>query len=304
MPTITRVLCPVDFSELSAHAVRYADALAAWHSAGLTLQYVYLPLFIQAPGLPQVTESLPASEMERLVADARAFAAKAGCDRPDLAVAVDTGRAADEILARAALDHADLIVMGTHGLSGVRHLMLGSVTERVLRQAVCPVLTVPPQVNPAGAVAPFTRIIAAVDFSDWSIGALRWSAALADRTGATLTAVHTVEWPWPEPPAPAFEELPPTQAAALQEYRRYVIDRAHARLASTVAEVVPPRCAVDLRIVHGKPYAELVRLAAEQHADLIALGVHGRSAVDMALFGSTTNQVVRHAACPVLTVRR
>lgn len=304
MTTFNRVLCPVDFSDASAHAVRYAREIASWCGARLVVQHVYAPLVVSPPGLPDVVETLPAGELARLTNEARAFARRAGCSDPLPDVVVDTGNAADEIVGRTKRDGTDLLVMGTHGASGFKHLVLGSVTEKVLRQVACPVLTVPPHVDETHAVVPFRRILCAVDFSDWSLSALDRSATLAAATRATLIALHVIEWPWPEPPAPAFDELPAPQASALQEYRRYVIAQATARLRATVTTVIDDRCDVTIEIAHGKPHIELVRLASERQVDLISLGVHGRSKLDLAVFGSTTNQVVRHAACPVLTVRR
>jgi nucleotide-binding universal stress UspA family protein len=61
---------------------------------------------------------------------------------------------------------------------------------------------------------------------------------------------------------------------------------------------------VTTRISHGRPYVEILRVAAEENVDLIVLGVHGRRMIDLAMFGSTTNQVVRRATCPVVTLRR
>jgi nucleotide-binding universal stress UspA family protein len=151
---------------------------------------------------------------------------------------------------------------------------------------------------------PFRRVVCAVDFSEWSLAALELAASLAQESGSALTAVHTVEWPWPEPPAPAFDDLPSEQARALLEFRRYTTDRAASRLNDVVRDVVAGRCEVDTEVAHGKAYLALLQVVSARQADLIVLGVHGRSPVDLALLGSTTNQVVRHAACPVLTVRR
>ena len=100
------------------------------------------------------------------------------------------------------------------------------------------------------------------------------------------------------------DSLPPEQAAALLEFRRYTSERAVARLRDVVRDVVAGRCETSTEIVHGKSHIELVRVASARQADLIVMGVHGRSAIDLAVFGSTTNQVVRHATCPVLIVRR
>lgn len=293
------VLCPIDFSEASAHALRYARQIAGSHGAELVLQHVYAP-----PALPDVAFTVTTAELNRLSGETKDFAHRAGCSDPMLNVEIDVGRAADEIIARAGREDVDLVVMGTHGSSGFKRLVLGSVTETVLRRVRCPVLTVPPSADEVHAVVPFRRILCAVDFSDWSLAALDRAASFAAPNGATVIALHVIEWPWPEPPAPTFDELPAHQGDALQEYRRYVIAQATARLRASIATIVDDRCPVSIEVAHGKPHVELVRFATEQQVDLIVLGVHGRSTLDLTLFGSTTSQVVRHAGCPVLTVRR
>ena len=220
----------------------------------------------------------------------------------DVDVAVDIGQPTTEILNRAARWPADLIVMGTHGAGGFEHLVLGSVAERVLRRAACPVLTVPPRAH-ATSVLPFKRVLCAVDFSDPSLGALKLACSLAQESGAAVTAVHVIEWPWAEPPAPVFAELPPEQAAALAEYRRYLEVSATKRLESLILGAAA-ECASGARICHGKPYMEILRVAEEERVDLLVIGVHGRNVVDITLCGSTTNQVVRRATCPVLTLKQ
>jgi nucleotide-binding universal stress UspA family protein len=194
-------------------------------------------------------------------------------------------------------------VMGTHGTSGFEHLLLGSVTERVLRKAPCPVLTVPPRAQ-ATSQLPFRRVLCAVDFSDSSLAALDLAFSLAQEAEAALTLLHVIEWPWTEPPPPRLADLPPEQAAALAEYRRYLVKSASDRLNALVPDSVRDRCQPASRIAHGKSYAEILRVASADGADLIVMGIHGRNAVDLMLFGSTTNQVVRRATCPVLTLRR
>ena len=96
--------------------------------------------------------------------------------------------------------------------------------------------------------------------------------------------------------------MPAEQSAALQEFRRYLDQRATKRLEGLVPAAMAGRC--DVRVLNGKSYVELLRVAADEHADLIVLGVHGRTVVDLALFGSTTTHAVRQATCPVLTLRR
>jgi len=179
----------------------------------------------------------------------------------------------------------------------------GTPRVRVVRTAPCPVLTVPPHAQVTSRL-PFRRLMCAVDFSDWSLTALALAFSLARESNAAVTIVHVIEWPWQEPPPPQLSELPPEQATALAEYRRSLEQSATARLEALTRDAVLDRCATALRVVHGKSYVEILRIAAEDKADLIVMGVHGRSAADLMLFGSTTSQIVRRATCPVLTLRR
>jgi nucleotide-binding universal stress UspA family protein len=218
---------------------------------------------------------------------------------PRLEVLVDVGNAGLTILDRAA--DCDLIVMGTHGASGFERLMLGSVTEKVLRRSPRPVLTVPPRAA-ATSELPFRRLLCAIDFSESSLAGLQLAASLARESGAELTLEHVIEWPWHEPPPPPLEALPREQATALDEFRRYLVSMACNRLKDLARTLDIER--TSWRVAHGKPYTELLRTAADLQTDLIVMGVHGRNAADLALFGSTTNQLVRRASCPVLTIRR
>ena len=178
--------------------------------------------------------------------------------------------------------------------------MLGSVTEKVLRQARCPVLTVPPRAQATSQV-PFKRLICAVDFSDPSMAAMGYAVSLAAEADASLTVVHVLEWPWEEPPAPALDSLPAEVAVNLAAYRRAREAEAAGRLAAVVPEWAPDWCTAETRLRH-EAYVEVLKAADEERADLIVVGVRGRNPVDMTLFGSTTNQLVRRATCPVLTV--
>jgi nucleotide-binding universal stress UspA family protein len=300
MTIITRILCPVDFSEASAHAVEHAVAMARWYNASISALHVYTPPFMPVPGLPAVEDRVPEDELKRVREQTAAcFAGGAGVA---LDVRVEVGHAARHILDCAAALPADLIVMGTHGASGFEHLLLGSVTEKVLRKAQCPVLTVPPRAQ-ARSTLPFKQVLCALDFSDSSLSGLQLARSLAQESRSALTLVHVIEWPWEEPPAPVLQELPPAAAAALTDYRRYVERVAMDRL-KTLTREAPEGVTPASRVVHGKAHVEILRVAAEVRADLIVIGMHGRNAADLMLFGSTTNQVVRRASCPVLTLRR
>jgi nucleotide-binding universal stress UspA family protein len=303
MPTIQQILCPIDFSETSTRAAEQAVAIAGLYGAYISALHVCMPVMMPVPDepLPEDPLSGHTAQPARDRLAACFGAAKAAGIRVD--VLIDGGDPAGDILDRAVQLAPDLIVMGTHGISGVERLVLGSVTEKVLRKATCPVLTVPPHAR-ATAQAPFRQVLCAVDFSDWSLEALKLATSLAQESGAALTIVHVLEWPWHEPPPPAFDDLPIEQANSLRSYRQYLETTALTRVGTLVPDTLPGRISVAPRVCHGKSYVEILRVAAEDQADLIVLGVHGRRAIDVLLLGSTTNQVVRHATCPVLTLRR
>ena len=287
---ITHIMCPTDYSEAAADALEHAVAVAGCYKARVTVLHVGA-----AP---------PAqSEMARLrkeTAAAREMAEAAGAS---LEIAVADGDPAKVIVHEAQLRAADLLVLGTHGLGGFQRFILGSVTEKVLRKAATPVLTVPPRAG-GRAHLPFQRVLCGVDFSACSLSALEYARSLAQESRASLIVVHALEWPWEEPPAPAFDELPQAEAAALEAYRRTRELQANARLETLARTGAGAEHRIVCRVVHGKAHATMLRLAEEEHCDLIVLGVGGRNDADRAVFGSTTNQVVRQATCPVLTIRR
>lgn len=304
MPTFTRVLCPVDLSETSGHAVSLAAALTATPPCQLT---------VRSPCMCRCSCPCRCCQCRATgsrLASSTALSRMSGRSPRPPGVGREcpwswmwAGPTSNPEAGRRGHGRRD-----RDGHPRRRWVLtprpVGWVTEKVLRQAPCPVLAVPPGARASSAV-PFRQVVCAVDFSDWSVAALDLAASLAHETGATLTAVHAIEWPWREPPAPTLTDLPPEQAAALLRVSAgSTSERAVARLRDVVRDVVAGRCETSTGIVHGKSHIELVRVASARQADLIVMGVHGRSAIDLAVFGSTTNQVVRHATCPVLIVRR
>jgi nucleotide-binding universal stress UspA family protein len=191
-------------------------------------------------------------------------------------------------------------VLGTHGRSGFERLVLGSVTERVLRKAPCPVLSVPRQVDAAAQVTPqFKRILCPVDFSECSMRALDYAVSLAQEADACLTVQHVFDLEGTMSEHWRDRLTPPS----LRQELEMLEDERRERLARALPESVSTYCDVETVMTSGTPYREILRLAGEKQSDLIVLGVHGRGAADLLFFGSTTNQVVRQAACPVLTIR-
>jgi nucleotide-binding universal stress UspA family protein len=301
MIEIRRILCPIDFSDVSRRALDHAVAIARWYKAGITA--VHVDSSIEIAGFPApmlgVPATWPITDRAELAASLQHFVEAESAPGVPIEMLVREGRAVDGILAQAGEMKADLIVIGTHGVSGFERLVLGSVTEKVLRKAACPVLTVPPAIPdavPAGPVM-FKRILCAMDFSDCSLQALTYAMSLAQEADGRLSVVHVL----------TSHRLPDAvladQHLSVLEYQRRREDEAKRRLDDAVPSTALAYCQVESTILRGKPWREIVRVADSQHSELIVLGVHGRGAADLLFFGSTAQQVVRHASCPVLTLR-
>lgn len=247
--------------------------------------------------------ALAETDRDGVVAAVRRFAeAEVGTQVP-IDVALREGPTAAEILGQSLSVPTDLIVMGTHGRSGFERLFLGSVTEKVLRTARCPVLTVPRGMDDLVPVskALYAHILCAVDFSECSMRALHYAVSLAQQTHARLTVAHVVERPGDLPPS-VHETVVGGPRTADDYLAEAVVDR-RARLDDLVQENVPASCTVDVVVAVGSAYRELLSRARTDGHDLIVLGIHGRGATDLLFFGSTAQHVVRQASCPVLTLR-
>jgi nucleotide-binding universal stress UspA family protein len=304
MVTIKRILCPVDFSEFSRLALRRAIAIATPQSAAVTALHVVpapAPLFVPMLAVnAQMPLTLGPGQRESLRQALAAFVVTES--RTGVPIDIDVIEASEaatvhgEILAQAERLGADLIVMGTHGRSGFERLLLGSVTEKVLRTSKQPVLTVGVHDAEGQTSASFRRIVCAVDFSDCSVAALTYAFALAAGSGAHLTAVNVVAW---EP----LGYDPLVGPADFAGFHVAVERAARERLHEIVGGFPAAGVEVEETVTSGKPHREILRLAGQQKADLVVLGIHGKNPVDRLLFGSTAEPVVRRAICPVLTVR-
>ena len=196
MIEIRRILCPVDFSDFSRRALDHAVAIAQWYEATVTALHVFSPAPVAAFGPGPVAFEpivLTAVNCDQLLADTKAFAETESAPSVTVEAVVREGYAAAAILEQAASMKADLLVIGTHGRSGFERLALGSVAEKVLRKANCPVLTVPNRLPdvPAGPVL-YKRILCPIDFSDSSLHALKYAMSMAQEADGQLTVLHVV----------------------------------------------------------------------------------------------------------------
>jgi len=297
MLQINRILCPVDLSDSSRHAITHAVMMAKWYKARITALHVCNPVVV--PSTDFVVAGTPSVALltEAEVEDVNAHILRwfGSVEPVQIDVVIDNGNVANRVLDRALSLPADLIVMGTHGAGGFEHLVLGSVAEKVLRKATCPVMTVPPQSRTTSKV-PFKRLLCPVDFSESSLSALQFGFSIAQESDAELTILHVFEW------LPGDEALT-NRPINVPECRRQLEHDIDEKLRALVPDSVRDWCRPRTRTAHGKAYREILAAATEENVDLILMGVQGRNALDLMLFGSTTNQVVRRATCPVLTLR-
>ena len=297
MNVINRILCPVDFSEHSRRALEQAVVLARQYDATLRVLHVFTtPSAMAAVAgdgsfVPVENPAVSASYRADREVELSCFVAAVVPADVTVSREVAEGPAAAIILQTAAALPADLIVMGTHGRSGVRRFLVGSVTEHVLRRSSCPVLTVPPR-SPAPVVRP-RRILCPIDFSRASNRALAFAVSVARESSAELIVLHAIDV-HPDAFRRGLIDLPAYRATALNSGRE--------ELEQTVRRFTGGYTNIRESVVFGKPSTEILRLAAEEDVDLIFMGLHGRTSADLFFFGSTTQHVVREAACPVVTI--
>jgi nucleotide-binding universal stress UspA family protein len=292
----------VDFSRFSHHAYEQAVALAREFGAEVVALHAstVAPISALIPiGAPLALEParLTRDERKAVTAQLHDFTDEVEAGGLPVRNQLIEREPVEAILAAANEWPADLIVMGTHGRSGFERLLLGSVTEKVLRKARCPVLTVPRRAVEARQALTFGRILCPIDFSAASLRALEYATALAAAAGPGVQALHVIE---------VFAEgggMRDELVLDTPDFRAGLLRHGQQQLHDAISEEMRLQCPITESVTQGKAYREILRVAAWEKIDLIVLGVQGRSAADLLLFGSTTQHVVRQAECPVLTVR-
>jgi nucleotide-binding universal stress UspA family protein len=198
----------------------------------------------------------------------------------------------EAILSAAEKIGPDLIALGTRGLTGLKHVLLGSVAERAVRLAGCPVLAVK-EADRGGAPR---RVMLPTDFSEQAEHALRIGLSLAEQYGAEVHLVHAFYLPI-APLAPYGLALPADLLHQGREESRKRLDEA---LRAARARGLAGRH----HLTEGPAAPAIVRVAEEVKADLIVMGTHGYGGLQHALLGSIAERTLRLAPCPVLTVKR
>lgn len=291
--TFQKILCPIDFSPGAQHAMRVAVRMATGSGAELVLAHVWqVPPFAFGGSDPFPAEVIQRMGREREHSLAAALGQARELGAPRVTSRALTGAPWEQIVEALRVDEAfDLVVMGTHGRTGVPRLLLGSVTEKVIRHAPCSVFAVRPRGE--APPPPLARVLCPIDFSDSSRHAIERAAELVAPTGG-ITLLHVIELPISYSGEPFSADV----VTDIEKRSAHVLADWAAQLSSRVS--VP----VTTELRFGSPALQVLAVLDRDPAfDLVVIGSHGRTGLRRALIGSVAEQVTRHAACPVFVAR-
>ncbi len=292
---LKRVLLPTDFSPLSRAALAAAAPFLRSLAAEIRLLHVWeldplASLIVAAPIL------VPEREVGRQLRERlRELAEELALPKRHLHVHLQEGRPSEVICAAADLFESDLIVLGTHGWTGLKHLLIGSTAERVVRHSPCPTLVMrTPQRKKRAGLTP-RKILVPLDFSPLSGRGLDYAIAFAGRFEADLVLLHAVDLHY-------INSSPENMLSDYADLLRTVENLARKQMAELVRTTDWRGLKIETVIGTGQAGDRIVTSAANADADLIILSTHGRTGLRRALAGSTAEYVVRHASTPVLVV--
>lgn len=295
---VRTIVAATDFSTTAAAALQWAAELAHAHKARIVVVHALAPPippaaspdFISLP--PDFHEQYREAALRRLAADVESVRARGVEATSDL----DIGPGAPLILELAQKHAADVIVVGTRGLTGFRHLVLGSTAERLVQTSTIPLLTVHPQ--DADKHRRVKTILVPTDFSDDAALAIRTAERVfgPEEREAKIVLVHAYHLPVEFTALGAVPVAPRLFADAAEQARE--------RLEQDAKRLREAGLRVETIAQEGYPPMVIEEAARSANVDLIAMGTHGRSGLRHLLLGSTAERVVQHAPCPVLTIRR
>ncbi len=298
MLKLKKILMPTDFSLNASQALRHSVVLADRFNGGITVLHVVALFNVDPnesenafPELLEFYEILESQANDKMV-DLREKLVHTALD----CVAVRGFDPAREIVNYASEHDSDLIVMGTHGRSEIAHFLLGSVAERVMRQASCPVMTISHQEKWMFETPEFNKILVPIDFSEFSREAIPHAVEFAAKFNASIQFIHVVDqrlYPafYVVGEGAVFETEPQLVEKSLKTINEFVSD--------SVADLPADACVVR----EGVPHTEIANYALAHEVDLIMMTTHGLTGIEKLLIGSTAEKVVRKAHCPVLSIK-
>ena len=272
------ILCPLDLSAASRTVLSWARMFAETYQAKLELLYAEWPEYPPYFLLSQEAELEARAELHRAALGQELAKLAREALGPTLSpgIAVVEGSAVEVILNRVASAKPDLIVMGSHGRSGISRLRLGSVAENVVRATSTPTLVAKAHAN--GAPAKISRVLCPVNFTERAYRSLELSAEIAGAFQAQLVVLHAVE-----------------EGAS-------DLSAKHQELCQWVPAEVRTHCDLVEVVHHGNAAEQILLAARDRAADLIILEAGRRPFLDFAILGATAERVIRHADSAVLVI--
>jgi nucleotide-binding universal stress UspA family protein len=295
---IRHILCPVDFSEPSTRAMEHAVRMAGFFDATVHALHVVPTMFDAIEPVLIAPADAHQGPREKAVRELAAFVEPFQEWHVPIEQTVCLGSPARDIEAAAADLPADLVVMGTHGRSGIARFVFGSVTERVMHRVPCPVLAIGAHEDAPPTAPPYRRILCPTKLVPGSEHALDFALALAARSDSRLEVLHVIESMPPGADGDPFEGAP-----EFQGLRTRMVAEADAELRAAIPRALDNWCSVVRRVATGDAAPAILEAARTGGAEVIVMGVHG-TGVERALFGSTTRRVLRDAPCSVLVLRQ
>lgn len=301
MITLKKILFPTDFSDSADQALCHAARLAEKFCSELVMLHVIIMFEADPhhpghtfPALDECYDSMEKTASHRM----QGCLEKSACENIKITkINIRGFSAAGRILEYAQENKVDLIALGTHGRTAITHLLLGSVAEKVVQYAPCPVLTVGPDEGGGTNGAAYEHILVPVDFSDPCRNAMRYAVALGKLYHAHLDVLHVIDnW---------------TSAVFYQTWKKSMVDllpdiqaECHEAMDEFLGGFDLAGLSVAKNIVQGKAHSEIVEWAEKKKTDLIVIATRGLGGVDHLLLGSTAEKVIRRAPCPVLSVKQ
>jgi len=300
--SIQNIIVPIDFSKMSVQAIQVARQLARRFGASIRLAHVrhlnYATDFVAAapPIAPfsfmtfeQEREQTMFKELKKLASECGVSSAK--CD------VLSGAPPFDEICRLGQTIPADLVVMPTHGRTGLKQVFLGSTAERIVQHSSCPVLVTRGSAFQANNGSRFRikTIVVPVDFSNCSREGLRYAIAFANEFGAKIILVHATYLGYIySAEGTAIYDIPGLRKAARKSAER--------KMRELIRSVDFGPIEFETAFTDGSPVIDICAFAKDHDVDLIITSTHGFTGLKHVLIGSIAEKVVRHAPCPVLVV--
>lgn len=295
---LNKIMCTTDFTESSTLAVAYGTALAKEYKSKLYLSHI---IELPSVGMYGDAFSYPIGQQDRILDYSRGYLKRLiGETTVNWEPLIQMGHAAVEITRLAKEKCVDMVISATHGRSGLKRFLLGSVTGSILRTLPCPLLVIrgPEEgfIDPKDHSIKLNRILVGCDFSSDSHLAFQYGLSLAQEFQSELYLAHVIE-------PTVYEDMMKRAEEPEKAYQQDLRVRLNEELRDLVPDDARNWCNPITTLLAGQPHEELVKYAVVNSINLIVLGFRGHGLVESLFVGSTADRVVRRSGCPVLLVR-